>query len=417
MENDGADIELEASAILASGIEFLGEAAVEAVLPGGEIHPLFTGVVNTVDFVGDSATLSLVGFERELSEIHIGGLVSEGVKAVELIYCLLRLSGIPDERMDLDGWTGSDPGVFLVAAPLEGIVVSSVHEVLGAMIGPANPAQVQVEAGELRERYTAANCWGSATVHAGSLFEAEQLGLEVIDDALCALHSLCSYSYSTLRGTPRPYLRDRARLQPRRADVVFTGSVTTQRQWLRTTSASVRRPALDVGAELEELTAVDPNERIRLALREWSRAANSDTPFARVTHLWRAVELYARGAAAQALFGQHDIAAVRGAIASIDGLGSVQRKRLDQLVSGLNDAPLLARLRAALDRDGIAVGDAEMDLLKATRQLRNALEHARHITPLEDRRLAQALGLVNRILVAAASRTDASQDLVGRPDR
>lgn len=53
MENNGAEVEVAATALLGDDIEYLGEAAVEAVLPSGEVHPLFTGVVNTVDFSDD----------------------------------------------------------------------------------------------------------------------------------------------------------------------------------------------------------------------------------------------------------------------------------------------------------------------------------------------------------------------------
>lgn len=403
MENNGAEVEVAATALLGDDIEYLGEAAVEAVVPSGEVHPLFTGVVNTVEFSDDVARLTLVGAEMELSEIQMGGFVSEGVRGVELIYCLLRLSGIPDERMDLDGWTGSDPDVFLVAVPVEGIAVTSTRGVLEAAIGPTNPARLLVPGSELRDRFTTGSCWASATVHAGSLVEAEQRGLDAIDDALSSLQALCAFSYSTLGGDPRPYVRDRTRLRPRRLDVVFTGSVTHPRQWLRWISDSLDRPSLNVDAEASELAAVDPDKRLRRALREWRNAANSETPFARVTHLWRAVELYARGASAEALFNQQEIQAVRDSFATIERLSSGQRRRLDDLASHLNDAPLLARLRAALDHDGITVSNAEIDLLKTTRQLRNSLEHAHEITPLQDRHLAQALGLVNRILISAMS--------------
>jgi hypothetical protein len=148
---------------------------------------------------------------------------------------------------------------------------------------------------------------------------------------------------------------------------------------------------------------MDPDERLRRALREWRNAADSETPFARVTHLWRAVELYARGASAEALFNKQEIQAVQNSCATIESLLSAQRRRLNDLASQLNDAPLLARFRAALDHDGITVSNAEIDLLKTTRQLRNSLEHAREITPLQDRHLAQALGLVNRVLISAMS--------------
>lgn len=283
MENDGAEVAVAVTALLGDDIEYLGEAAVEAVLPSGEAHPLFTGVVNTVDFSDDVARLTLVGVEMELSEIRMGGLVSEGVRTVELIYCILRLSGIPDERMELDGWTGSDPDVFLVAVPVEGIAVTSTRGIFEAAIGPANPARLLVPGSELRDQFTAASCWASATVHAGSLVEAEQRGLDAIDDALSSLEGLCAFSYSILGGVPRPYVRDRTRLRPRRLGVVFTGSVTHPRQWLRSLSDSLDRPTVDVDDEATELAAIQPDKRLRRALREWRNAAGSETPFARAT--------------------------------------------------------------------------------------------------------------------------------------
>lgn len=301
MENNGAEVEVAAAALLADDIEYLGEAAVEAVLPGGEVHRLFTGLISAVEFSDNIARLTIVGLETEIAEVRMGGLVSDGVRAVELIYCLLRLSGIPDERMKLDGWTGSDPDVFLVAVPVEGIAVTSDHGILDAVLGSTNPARLGVPGGDLRDRFSAASCWISTTVCAGSLFEAEQRGLESIDDALSALQCLCAFSYSALGGRPRPYVRDRTRIRPRRLGVVFAGSVTTPRQWLRSISDSQYRPTLNVDSGAAELASLNPDERLRRALREWRDAANSETPFARVTHLWRSVEVYARGAAAEVL--------------------------------------------------------------------------------------------------------------------
>lgn len=401
MADNLGSAELEPSLLVEPDVEYLGESAIEAVTPDGRVHPLFTGVVDTVEIGDDAARVTLVGFERELSEIRIGGIATASVHPVELIYCLLRLSGVPDDRMKLDGWTGSDPDVFLVVAPVDGISTESARSVLDVTITPENPARLLVEHGELRQQFVDASCWVSTTISAGSLFEAEILGLDAIDDALAALHALCSYSYSTLQGDLRPYRRDRARLCPRRAKCVFTGSLTADRQWLRSTSDTVSRPNLTVDAEALELGGIPRDARLRRALREWRNAATSDSEFVTVTHLWRAVEVYAHGASADPAFGRTEIDTVKAALASIGGLSDFQRRRLKDLAAGLNDAPLFARLKAALDRDGIAVSDGEMDLLRTTRNLRNALEHARELTPLEARRLAQAVGVVNRILVSA----------------
>jgi hypothetical protein len=92
---------------------------------------------------------------------------------------------------------------------------------------------------------------------------------------------------------------------------------------------------------------------------------------------------------------------VQEAVAGIEGLSHAQRVRLRDLGSRANDAPLLARLRAALERDDVDITDDEFALLRKTRDLRNALEHGRTLTSVEDRAIARALGIVDRVLVTA----------------
>jgi hypothetical protein len=170
---------------------------------------------------------------------------------------------------------------------------------------------------------------------------------------------------------------------------------------LRSTADYEDHPALEIGPEAATLLGANADERLRRALREWRDAADSDNSFDRVTHLWRSIEIYAKGATATPLFTDEEIRDVQEAVAGIEGLSYAQQVRLRDLGSRANDAPLLARLRAALERDDIDITDDEFALLRTTRDLRNALEHRRTLTSVEDRAVARALGIVDRVLVTA----------------
>jgi hypothetical protein len=101
------------------------------------------------------------------------------------------------------------------------------------------------------------------------------------------------------------------------------------------------------------------------------------------------------------LFSKQELAAVTESMRSTKVWSEDQLARLDDLVSRLNDPPLLARIRATLDADQIEVVDAEFDALVATRSMRNDLEHGRSLTAAQHRALDLAGAVANRVIVEA----------------
>lgn len=82
-----------------------------------------------------------------------------------------------------------------------------------------------------------------------------------------------------------------------------------------------------------------------------------------------------------------------------DSFSERQRKRVLDQIDGLNDMPLLTRLRAVLDVDSVPYVDGEIELLSRVRKLPNGVVHGRgrELPQAED--VEYATSIVARMLV------------------
>jgi hypothetical protein len=94
-----------------------------------------------------------------------------------------------------------------------------------------------------------------------------------------------------------------------------------------------------------------------------------------------------------------------------DSFSEQQRQRVLKQIEGLNDPPLLARLRAVLDIDAVPYDDGEIELLSRLRRLRNSVVHgrSRELPQAED--VEHATSVVARMLAHRVARRSAERRL------
>ena len=405
-QSQSASVTLDISELDAPGVCYGGEVGIEV-----QVHDLvsrvFTGLVDHVDITDQMATLSLVGGQREFEEHKMGGLViGKGASVLEVVYCLARDGGLPDHRIDIQRWRPGPREGFLVAVPLEGIVLDNDHSYADVTFSAANPAQLDMPLDhELIERFTSASAWASTVVQADTLLEAEDRGLARIDVAISALRAFGAYNYPSIGNTPREYQRNNSRARVRRADAVFTGSVVSQRRWLRAADLE-DWPLLPVGSVMKRnVVRNGVHETVARALHEWRLAADALDDYTRVTHLWRSVESYAMRGKPKKRFTGPQLRKIEDAMNGADAWNSEQRERLAEMIGVINSPPLIPRFRATLEKDHFEYVEAEFDAIVSTRGFRNRLEHGQPLSLLEHRAMDRAVAVMNRILVSVIDRS------------
>ncbi len=337
------------------GVAYVGEAAFD-VLADGEWTRLFTGLIDRVEIDDGEGVVHLVGVNRALEEVKIGGLVvGDGNDAREIVHCLLRSAGWPAERMDL-GWTPGPREPFIVATPVAGVDLTRPTTLLDVTLTRTNPVELDMPIDhDLVRAFNGSDAWAYTMAQADTVYDAEIEGLARLDTGLSAFRAFGVYSYPTMSGALRPFERDQTRAKVVAKDEVFVGSIVSRRRWLRSTRNFEISPDLKINEVVPEdaLTAsfaLEDDEMLGRAVREWRAAADSLDDFQRVTHLWRSVECYAKRSAATTLFSKRDRKRASTAVLSAGLWSDEQRKRLQTVMSFLNDAPIVVRFRAALDR-------------------------------------------------------------------
>ncbi len=79
-------------------------------------------------------------------------------------------------------------------------------------------------------------------------------------------------------------------------------------------------------------------------------------------------------------------------------------ERVSDILGRINEPPLMARLRTALEEDGVPYNDDELALLQRLRRARNDLVHGRSRVPPSETDLRYAIAIVNRMLVYRMNR-------------
>ena len=339
-----------------------------------------------------------------LDETRIPFLAHSGMSAAELIWAMTQIGGLPDSSQFIEGFA-KRPATFAVVMPVAGMSSDRAYQIGPVAISGdrAGMAVLLANTGDPVHigAFLGQSAWAVIEVDAGTVWEAETSGVERIELALDRLALVAQYSMATVR---------RVNLCPSCGTLCSRNSIaiplvlvaekpagTQPRRWLRDRTASVK--LLPVG---------DPRIRLRTpalkqsgpfneAIRAWRRAVLTNEPLGAVLALWEAIDFYASGVSVPCL-NESECRALRAAMHSV-ALSEDQRRRVDDLFATINEAPLMTRLRAALDLDKVPHTEEDLSVLKRLRRHRNDALHGRERGRPDINDLDIARGLVNRMIV------------------
>lgn len=385
-------------------------AAVEvSATYGTEREAMFTGFIDRVLPEGPNVRLDLVTQTHLMNDASLGGLGLRNVDPREGMWALSVLGGYAPENVIVQGWEPGPLEIFEVAVPIDGV---ELHEptTFGKVTlysgGPVARLAEGLGPEELEDCYTGATTWALTLNTARTLYDAEIEALKDVDLALGWLTAKAHYSEVSLPGrAPQAFHRQRTLSRITRRDVVVVRGIATGRQWLRAPEDIPSRPQFvlsEVGeVELPPLPSNLPTQ-VREAITAWQRAAEAKDPLAAVVALWEAVEFYAAGASTNKIFGKAELKALRRRAS--EGLEGEQLERVQDVIARINEPPLMARLRSALDVDKVPYKESELSLLQKVRRARNDLVHGRSRDAPLDADLRYATAIVNRMLVYRVDR-------------
>ncbi len=403
--NEPASVEVVISkaALLDANPDYQAEAQVFVDTDEG-LHLLFTGFTVAAEPNEAGTLITATTDTQKLRETKTGGLSFSRVDDLEVLWAILRSSGMEDDKIQIEGFEPGPLEVFEVASALDGITIerpTAIGDVRMLPEGRVSRMADGMGPEELEHRYNGGSAWAFTLRTARTLFEAEMEGLREIDAALAWLTTRTHYSGVRLpKGGARRFRRDWTMARISRRDVVVARGVCTGRRWLRSPLGIAYRPELVIH-EVEDLESLplppDISPQMREAFSAWRRAAEESDPLAAVVALWECVEFYVSGVSVDELFTKPERRVVLRR--ATEGLRGMQLERTREVVGRLNEAPLLVRLRAALEQDGVPCTEGELALLRELRQLRNDFVHGRSRKLPAEVDLRYARAIVNRMLV------------------
>ena len=382
--------------------DYFGGVSV-AVDHAGTTNQRFAGtVVEAQPGGGGEVAVSAKGAVA-MSEGLLGGFVVRGVPTNEMVYTVARTAGMREEQLRIDGLDTLACETFEVVVPIDGLEVHEAVDFAGVRFtSPEAASRILVGLNppvEMGTRFGAPT-YALALVTARRVIDAEQEGLGRVDLALAWLTARMRYGLAVLPdGSPLGFNRRQALTRVTRRDIVAVRGLSTTRQWLRIPGVLPEAAAIDLEPNGARHIAQIPRlgQPDRYALLALTRAARETDPIVRLLAIWEAIEFYANGITVPGLFTDEERKrAAADAVASFSGL---QRKRIQDALSGLNHPALGTKLKVALTEDGVPLSRGEMELLWKLRDLRNAIVHGQGITIPETEDLDYATSMVARMLV------------------
>jgi hypothetical protein len=382
-------------------LDLFTETKIQAASPEGAVHDLFTGHVVSAALEGDAIELLLMS-GPSLVEKNPSPRWVHGVGAAETIYTIVREAGFPHEKTQIDGIENLAAEPMLVVVPIEGLTTDEPLTI-GAVTFVGGREAIE----PYRDRGVPELVYGplvATPVHAvysttsALLRDAEAEGLHAIDVALGYLQ--LTAAYGLLRrpdGELQRFRRDGLRARPRRGEVVAVEGLGSGRCWVRVPGD--RTPPLTMSPPQSATLPFghDPTVAERQALIAWRRAVSEPDPVAQATALSDALEFYAAGVAAPALFSEEEINAL---LTAIPDLETNKKSVVRETIKRLNQSPLKRRVIEAASRDGVPLTPPEVDFLwKRIRSARNKAVHGKGAETPTLHEIERALSLVGRLLV------------------
>jgi hypothetical protein len=395
-----AELELTLEPSFIKPIELFSEATIGAINDDGREELLFTG--NVVDAAPSGNLVRMrLGSGVALQERTVSPMWSEGVAAPELIYTTARDAGLPDERLSIQGVDDLPEEVVEVTVPITGIELDSRVRIGNITFLPHSRGLASIAGVEvpelLAESVAATSAHAIFITRAARLLDAEKQALQEIDVVLSWLRVYAHYGLLWRpNGRAQAFTRERAHSHPQRGQVVVVRALESRRRWVRVPEDRTPRPDLRLDAEpLPPPFPSTLSQAERQALIACRRAAGERDPIAASTALSDAMEFYAAGVAAPALFEEAELEVIQQALPE---LPPHKKKVVVDSVKRLNSAPLKNRLLEATKRDSTPLSPEELAVLWKIRGARNDAVHGKGTEAPSDHEIAYATSLVARLL-------------------
>lgn len=399
-----ASLVLDATAPVVRDIDFTAEVVVGHGGTAGA-RRLFTGFVTATVVRHDELTVQCASWPS-LEDPMAGATVSRA-NNLDMLYALMRESGLPDDRICIEGIDRLPTQIFEVVAPVGGLVLSGRVRIGPVTFLPPGAADVTVHAlgeHELVAEFCAGGAFAVAHVTASRQFSAESAGLRLIDSGIAWANLRLRYSSgASPSGQYEGWSRVQLRQLASRSDLVAVRGLTTGWSWLRRRRPqSMDEVVLTASGELAAVAALehsDSESGLRAATVAAARAVSATDPLTRITAVSECLEFYAGSTELEGAFTRRDR---KRLLAAARGFPQEKRERVKQLVGDLNKSPLLARVRHRCAVDAVPISNEDMELLKRVRGQRNDLVHGKRDLA-DDREIDRAVALLARILVYAAN--------------
>lgn len=409
---NAAEFSMRRDDICNSGLDYSSGVTI-AFEWAGVSYPQFTGLIETVTPGEAVASFRCTGV-APLRDMNIGGFAYDGIGTPEIIWTITREAGWPEGKIDIDGIDLLTEEEIEVLIPLRGLRVDEEIRVGATDIVPASsvnwvsmpwptgqPAQIGPP-DEILSALLAHGAFARARYRMARIYDAEQAGIRDAEFAAAWFSTRLRFAYACLPDRRmQPFNRANFIARPMVSSLAAVRGLTTGRRWLRVVQKSPK--IVDAALPKAVDGSLDPSlpdaisGRDREAVLAFWRSLDVLNPLASVIALWDAIEFYAGGTAAPKLFSQEQLQSLANGIPS--WMNKDQRKRYTNILSSLNNAPLFARLRVAIEADGVPVTESEIEVLSRLRKVRNPAQHGRESRPPDPDDLRRAWSIVARLLV------------------
>jgi hypothetical protein len=404
-----ASIQLDSILLAGEPVDYFGVIEVGGRLPAGDMHSLFTGNVMTASVTDDELELDCQT-HPSLTERKVGGIEFLNAHPGEMLHMITRSGGLSEEQIHVAGLEQELPiEVIEVLLPLTGVAVSEpvrIGPVTLLQAAETEPLWHGFADNMLQRELRESECHALYRRVGRQLLDVEEQALATIDVVLAWLVARARYGLAYLPdGAPQEFIRSRALSRPTPAGVVLVKGLESGRAWLRRSQPAANSRTLSLSEDDSQWLPPDPealSTSQRLALLALRRAAAASAVLPRVGALWEAIEFYVAGVRPEPRFSAAEAKRIRKSIPKDVDLEL--RDRAMNLLAKLNDPPLMVKIREAAERDGVPLTDAEIELLKQVRIVRNNTAHGRHAELPAPADVDYAVSMVARLLLHSIAR-------------
>lgn len=369
---------------------------------------IFTGTVTSADFDRGRLRLSAQSMP-ELAESRAAPFTTAGMPPMDLMYMLLRASGLDSAQVRVDDSKERYYEPFEVLQPFTGITLDRALRTADATFLPRSAVTSQMtsgfEAGWVGEAL--GDCSGVAVGYASESrsFDAELAARRAFAREVAWLQIDRAYGGSHWPdGMRRPYSRVGARAQIRLGSVVLVRGMSSGRRYARVIDVPLDEPPSAALERDAQAPRREVSEQLSQSAQSLALATDANlSPMIRIGAIWEALEYYAAGSSTPSLFTKSELKAIRKSQAA---LPAPKRDRFESMVAALNQAPLMAKIRRRVTDDGVPISGSEFEHLVRLRRSRNDATHGRGINEPSLADISYGVSIVSRLLVYARHRLD-----------